>query len=116
MTAEIRARCDVLTSLPGLASFNLWSGVPPPTGWNATAWMLLIDEERQAQSVDALRRSPRPCAVQCARCLEPWVGRDPAALRGEPLAGYILGELDPVLRQGSYTLRALGPQAPDPSG
>jgi hypothetical protein len=110
LSSRIRQRCDSLTSLPGLGSFNVWSDVPPPTGWNVTAWIFLIDEERQRKSVDGLRAAERPCAVFCRRCLGFWTRGERANLRNQPLVGYILQELSPTVRMGAYELR----ERPDP--
>ena len=59
----LRERCGTLVTLPGMNSIHLFSGVGPPTGFNATAWMFLFDERDQARIAEALERSPRPCVV-----------------------------------------------------
>ena len=105
LSSRIRQRCDSLTSLPGLGSFNLWSDVPPPTGWNATAWIFLIDEERQRQAVDSLRAAERPCAIFCRQCLSFWTKGKNVDLERQPLARYILEELSPAVQMGAYELR-----------
>jgi hypothetical protein len=91
LTSNIRARCDTLVTMPGLGSLNVWSGVAPPTGWNVTAWVVSIDNEKQQAVVEKLRQSSRPCAVACEGCLNWWLrGQD---ISGEPLVRYIRSEL-----------------------
>ena len=103
LTSNIRARCDTLVTMPGLGSLNVWSGVAPPTGWNATAWVVLIDNEKQQAVVEALRRSSRPCAVACEGCLKWWLtGQD---INEEPLVRYIRSELAPFTSVGEFELR-----------
>ena len=103
LTSNIRARCDTLATMPGLGSLNVWSGVAPPTGWNVTAWVVLIDNEKQQAVVEKLRQSSRPCAVACEGCLNWWLrGQD---ISGEPLVRYIRSELVPFTSVEGFELR-----------
>ena len=63
LAGNIAANCDVLVTLPGMGSFNYWSGVPTPNGSNMTAWMRVFDRERQQRILDLLRSNPRACSV-----------------------------------------------------
>ncbi len=50
---------DLLFSLPGMFSFNIWTGLPTPTDKNTTLWFSLLNEQEQQAIIDALARSPR---------------------------------------------------------
>jgi hypothetical protein len=50
-------RCDALVSHPNFLSLNLWTEIPPPTGYNATLWADLLDDGEQQAIVDALERT-----------------------------------------------------------
>lgn len=103
LTSNIRAHCDALVTMPGLESLNVWSGVASPTGWNATAWVVLIDNEKQQAVVEKLRQSSRPCAVACEACLKWWLREQD--ISGEPLVRYIRSELVPFTSVGGFELR-----------
>src|SRR5262249_44683276 len=48
---NVGKNCNTLFTMPGMASFNLWSGIPTPNGWNMTGWMKGISSERQAETL-----------------------------------------------------------------
>ncbi len=49
---------DVLFSLPGMFSYNLWTDRPTPTRANVTHWFSLLDERRQQAIIAALEAQP----------------------------------------------------------
>lgn len=49
LTANARYHGDLLFSLPGMFSFNLWTGLPSPTLANVTQWWALLSDSRQAE-------------------------------------------------------------------
>ncbi len=57
------AHADVLFSLPGTYSFNLWTGVPTPTHANVTHWFSLLDDTRQQAIIRELEAHPRACVI-----------------------------------------------------
>ncbi|MDD2762935.1 MAG: hypothetical protein PHE83_03050 [Opitutaceae bacterium] len=59
LTTNIQAHGEMLFSLPGTFSFNLWSGVPPPTLADVTHWFSLLSAEQQRSIIDRLEASPR---------------------------------------------------------
>ena len=63
LTLNAAVHGDVLFSLPGMFSFNLWADVPPPTGKNTTAWFTLLSERDQRATIAALERAPRACVI-----------------------------------------------------
>jgi len=58
-----RAHSDLLYSLPGLYSLNLWTGLPTPTFDNATQWFLSLSEVRQRAIIDRLEADPKAAFV-----------------------------------------------------
>ena len=56
---NIRSHGDMLFTLPGLSSVNLWTDVPAPTLANVTQWYSLLSAARQREVLDALATAPR---------------------------------------------------------
>ncbi len=54
---------DMLFSLPGMFSFNLWSDRPTPTQRNTTLWYSLLSEPDQRAIIESLERARRPGLV-----------------------------------------------------
>ena len=54
---------DVLFSLPGMFSFNLWTGLPTPTLKNTTLWFTLLNDAEQAAIIRALEATPRTAII-----------------------------------------------------
>jgi hypothetical protein len=63
ITENARRHGDVLLSLPGAYSFNLWSGLSTPTLANATHWFSLLSTSQQEAIMARLDQSPRACLV-----------------------------------------------------
>lgn len=59
LTENARVHGDVLISLPGSYSLNLWSGVDTPTLTNATHWFSLLTPEQQEAMIRRMEASPR---------------------------------------------------------
>lgn len=56
---NICAHADLLFSLPGIYSANLWTGLPTPTLANATHWFSLLPSAEQQKIIDRLETSSR---------------------------------------------------------
>jgi hypothetical protein len=54
---------DMIFSLPGMFSFNLWTGLPTPTAKNTTLWFTLLNEREQSAIMDAIAQSARPVII-----------------------------------------------------
>ncbi|MBS0664167.1 MAG: hypothetical protein JSR48_12955 [Verrucomicrobia bacterium] len=54
---------DMLFSLPGMFSFNLWSQQPTPTLANVTHWFSLLDDDQQDAIIASLAAHPRACVI-----------------------------------------------------
>jgi hypothetical protein len=63
MTENARRHGDMLFSLPGVYSLNLWSGLPTPTLANATHWFSLLSTSQQEAIIARLDQTPRACLV-----------------------------------------------------
>ena len=63
ITENTQVHGDMLLSLPGAYSFNLWSGVGTPTLANATHWFSLLNTERQEAIIERMKASPRAIFV-----------------------------------------------------
>ncbi|WP_414660195.1 hypothetical protein [Horticoccus sp. 23ND18S-11] len=90
---------DTLFSLPGLYSFNLWTGRPTPNGINATLWFSLLSLTRQNEILQRLKSDPR-AAVIVERVLLTFDNATHAPF--SPLRSYLETEFSPVLATGSH--------------
>lgn len=63
LTVNAVAYADMLFSLPGMFSFNLWTDLPTPTEANVTHWFSLLDESQQRDIIAALESHPRACVI-----------------------------------------------------
>lgn len=63
MTLNAAVHADVLFSLPGMYSLNLWTDLPTPTRANVTHWFSLLDNARQQAIIDVLEAHPRACVI-----------------------------------------------------
>jgi hypothetical protein len=101
---SVRANCDVLYTMPGMGSFNFWSGVPTPNGFNLTAWMKGLDSERQKQILAVLQSTPRACAIYNPSLVRFWETKE-EELAALPLARYIMADMPKVAARGGYEIR-----------
>jgi hypothetical protein len=63
LVENARVHGDVLFSLPGAYSFNLWSGVDTPTLTNVTHWFSLLNDEQQQAIIHRLETAARPVFI-----------------------------------------------------
>ncbi|MDB6128750.1 MAG: hypothetical protein JWM35_2646 [Verrucomicrobia bacterium] len=57
------AHGDMLFSLPGMFSFNLWTDLPAPTLANVTHWFSLLDDAQQNAIISSLAKHPRAVVI-----------------------------------------------------
>jgi hypothetical protein len=104
LSRSIAANCSVLFTMPGMGSFNFWSGVPTPDGSNLTAWMRGLDQQRQQQILDRLKSTPDACVVYNPVLVEFWqTSQDELMIL--PLAQYILFAMPKAAVRGDYEIR-----------
>jgi hypothetical protein len=65
MVASLRAHCGTLMELPGLYSFNLWTGLPTPTALTGEQpYWEFLSPAQQLQTLEAARSSPALCLIR----------------------------------------------------
>jgi hypothetical protein len=110
MTSKLKANADTFISMPGMNSLYFWTGLRPPTSFNAGSWMFLLNDSEQLAVVDALRRYDRACAIYSESGVDFWLGGRP--MRDTPLVTYIHEEFVPIETQGRYTYMERKPNPP----
>jgi len=63
LAANARYHGDMLFSLPGMFSFNLWTGLPTPNRTNITHWWSLLDVAQQSAIAARLIAAPRSVVI-----------------------------------------------------
>lgn len=63
LTQNAVAYGDLLFSLPGTFSFNIWTELPAPTLANVTHWFSLLDAGKQQAIIRQLEAHPRACVI-----------------------------------------------------
>lgn len=101
LVADLRRyRCTDFIGYPNVNSLYLWSGIEPPAPAAPGAWIEALTSERQQRVVDALRASPRPCAIRNDGLAGAWLGGAPPPDR--PLVNYVLNEFRTVDQVGDF--------------
>jgi hypothetical protein len=100
VTAALREQCDTFYSAPGLNSFYIFSGLPPPTGLLAN-WPGVLDAAQQREVLSRLRAAERANARVC-------ILRD-VSRSSEWLAGYGSGPLRAILTDYDAVIARVGP-------
>jgi hypothetical protein len=100
VTAALREQCDTFYSAPGLDSFYIFSGLPPPTGLLAN-WPGVLDAAQQKEVLSRLRAAERANARVC-------ILRD-VSRSSEWLAGYGSGPLRAILTDYDSVVTRAGP-------
>lgn len=57
------AHSDMVFTLPGMFSFNLWTGLPTPTLTNVTHWFSLLSDAEQQEIIASLEAHPNACVI-----------------------------------------------------
>lgn len=92
---------DMIFSLPGMFSFNLWSDRPTPTQRNTTLWYSLLGEPDQRAIIESLERARRPGLVVDWALVS--ILRNSGAPPTGPLYDYLMSNYRPA-----FGLRGLG--------
>ncbi len=102
MSVNARAHSDVLFSLPGAFSYNLWAERPAPTLRNVTHWFSLLPESEQLEIIESLNAAERPAFV-LQRPQLVYLAENGFPVRG-PLVGHLRHDYHEVLRLDAYSL------------
>ncbi|HEX2391493.1 MAG TPA: hypothetical protein VHI77_01105 [Solirubrobacterales bacterium] len=93
-------RCTTFIGYPNVNSLYLWSDLEPPPPVGPNAWMYSLDAAEQQRAVDALRASPRPCAIRNEELAAPYLKGLPPPQT--PLVRYVFREFRPVKSVGPF--------------
>ena len=86
--------------MPGLGSLYFWAGLTPPTGFNATTWMVLLNDFEQEAIIKRCSESNDVVVVYSPMITQFWVqGRDVSA---RPLVRYISENFHTTDKFGEY--------------
>jgi hypothetical protein len=103
---SVRRNCTILFTMPGMASFNLWSGIPTPNGWNLGGWMKGISSDRQAEILTIMKANPQACAILNPLIVQFWLrdNDEVARVAALPLAHYVMVEMPEKAKFGEYEI------------
>ena len=104
ITLNAAAHADMLFSLPGMFSFNLWSGLPAPTLANVTHWFSLLDDRRQEDVIRALEAHPRACVIVQREHVE-FLRRQGGLAPSGPLYDYVTRTFQPAFVIDDFEFR-----------
>lgn len=100
LSVNATAHCDLLFSLPGMFSFNLWTGLPAPTSANVTHWFNLLSPAQQTAVIAKLAAHPR-AGVMVERDVLGLITGAGIPVRG-PLRDYLYENFTPAFAAGSH--------------
>ncbi|HEU5062370.1 MAG TPA: hypothetical protein VFT79_04335 [Solirubrobacterales bacterium] len=101
ISGTIDRNCASLIMLPGMNSFYFWTEMDPPTGYTATAWPTLFDDEHQRQVIADIDPIENLCLL---RNLPYAAGWGNGTIPDGPLVSYLESGFDPIDRWGDYEL------------
>jgi len=102
---NVSTNCSTLFTMPGMGSFNIWSGVPTPNGWNLTTWMKGISSDRQAEILRIIKSDSQACAILNRRIARFWDEDETGMEAALPLAYYVITEMPKIAEFGEYEIR-----------
>jgi hypothetical protein len=100
----VRTNCRTLFTMPGMGSFNMWSRVPTPNGWNLGPWMKGISAERQAAILSIMKANSQVCAILNRSIVRFW-DHDEAGVAALPLAHYVMTDMPKITEFREYEIR-----------
>lgn len=105
LAQKLHDNCDMVFTMPGMGSLNVWSETPPPNGFNLPAWMWGFTAQEQEAILFRLERAERPCVVYSPAVLgfyiRPEIHLDPKA----PMVEYVLEKTKTVFTAAGYEIR-----------
>jgi hypothetical protein len=102
---NVSTKCNTLFTMPGMGSFNMWSGVRTPNGWNLTSWMKGISSQRQAEILEIIKSDSQACAIVNRRIVRFWDrDEDEGYLAALPLARYVMTDMPKIAQFGDYEI------------
>jgi hypothetical protein len=104
LTRSVRRNCDALFTMPGMGSFNFWSGLPTPDASNLTNWMPSLPPGAQQRIVRILQADSSACVIYNADNVRFWHTTQ-ESISASPLAAYILGDMHRIAERDGYEIR-----------
>ena len=105
---NLRAHADCVLSLPGMYSFNFWSHTDPPTGFNISDWVLLLDGREQQCIMDAISKKDRVCLVASLQGIGFWIEQSRSGnvndMNDLPLMKYLFQNFRIACEREPYTI------------
>lgn len=105
--AALRAHRRTVISLPGLYSFNLWSGLPTPSSLTGQPFWPLLSSAQQLDALAAAKSSPGLCAVRNDVEAAAYGGGAPPPR--VPLVAYIEDNFAPIAHYGPNLIETRPP-------
>jgi hypothetical protein len=95
---KLQQQAETFVATPtGCCSLYLWTGLAPPTTFNATFWEVLLNRRQQRAVIEALEHCERPLLVVDR-------GQTPVRHRDAPLHVYLERSFEPRERRGRFEL------------
>jgi hypothetical protein len=102
LVATIDSDCSSFITLPGMASFYLWTGQAPPAQLYSGVWMYFLDDAQQERIVSDLKARTGVCVVKDQAVVDFWAEGRQVPRRA--LVEYIDSSFTPGSRFGDYEL------------
>jgi hypothetical protein len=102
ITALLRAHCRSVITLPGMFSFNLWSGLPAPSGMAAEQFWAVLSRGQERIALASAQAAPTLCAVRNNELAANWDGGKPPPL--VPLVRFIEQDFTPIAEYEGYVV------------
>ena len=101
---SVRKNCRILFTMPGMGSFNFWSGVPTPNGWNLNTWITGISSEKQGEILSIIKDDSQACAIVNRNVLRFFHLDEERVVATLPLAHYLMIDMPSVTKFGPYEI------------
>jgi len=102
ITALLRARCKNVITLPGMLSFNLWSGLPAPSGLTSEPFWHQLDRGQERTALVEAKAAAGLCAVRNDQLAAGWdAGQPPPQV---PLVSFIEQDFTPIGQYEGYVV------------
>jgi hypothetical protein len=102
ITTLLRARCHSVITLPGMFSFNLWSGLPAPSGLMDEPFWAQLSRAQERSALASAQAAPGLCAVRNDQLAANWnEGKPPPQV---PLVSFIEHDFTPVGQYEGYVV------------
>lgn len=106
----LKENCRSVLMLPGMNSFYFWTGLEPPTGYNATGWTTLFDDAHQQRVIDETSSIRGLCLLENEGIAAAWSA---GVIPNGPLVEYLHEGFRPIATVEGY--RLLRREGPAPS-